>query len=133
VDVLIIGGTGTISRAIVQTLLRDGHAVTLYNRGLRSDPPPSTVRVIHGDRRERAAFAGLLGNPSACGKIINLTNPQPTTWVEWHQAAANALGTTATLVWMDRNNRIENADLDTLEDRIIAALRDIPTQLALTK
>ena len=37
-NVLIIGGTGTISRAIVQALLRRGHNVTLYNRGLRADP-----------------------------------------------------------------------------------------------
>ncbi len=335
-DVLIIGGTGTISRAIVQALLQHGHTVTLYNRGLRSDPPPSAVQVIHGDRRERAtfeatlqqkrfdavidmisytsedaasairalqgrighflhvstvmtygppfhglfqdetaplngrndggygankvaadelllrayaeqkfpvtiikpsftygpghplwrqvdwrtdwidrlrkgrpilvagdglnffqflpapdaaeAFAGLLGNPNTYGKIINLVNPQPITWVEWHQAAAAALGTTATLVgaptelliainperysglranfahtqvfrntileqllpdwrpttdrhahiqatieWMDRNNRIENADTDTLEDIIIAALRDVPAQLHATK
>lgn len=244
--VLIIGGTGTISRAIVQDFLTRNHTVTLFNRGQRADPPPADVRVILGDRRDRPAFesalqqehfdavidmisftaddaasalkalrgrvghfiqistvmtygppfaglyqdetaplngrndggygankvaadqllldayaeqqfpvtiikpsftygpghplwrqtdwrtewidrlrkhkpvlvvgdglnyfqflpapdaatalAGLLGNAQALGKIINLANPQPITWVEWHQAAAAALGVEAELV-----------------------------------
>jgi nucleoside-diphosphate-sugar epimerase len=54
--VLVIGGTGTISRAIVQSLLRRGHEVALFNRGQRADPPPPEVRQIQGDRRDRAAF-----------------------------------------------------------------------------
>jgi len=58
--VLIIGGTGTISRAIVQALLRRGHEVTLFNRGQRSDAPPAEVRVLHGDRRNRSAFEATL-------------------------------------------------------------------------
>jgi NAD(P)-dependent dehydrogenase (short-subunit alcohol dehydrogenase family) len=37
--VLIIGGTGNISRAIVRVLLRQGHNVTIYNRGQRIDGP----------------------------------------------------------------------------------------------
>ncbi|MFN5934593.1 MAG: NAD-dependent epimerase/dehydratase family protein, partial [Roseiflexaceae bacterium] len=48
--VLIIGGTGTISRAIVRALLHNGHRVTVYNRGQRADQPPSDVEVIIGDR-----------------------------------------------------------------------------------
>lgn len=58
--VLIIGGTGTISRAIVQSLLRRGHQVTLFNRGQRADPPPAEARVITGDRRDRPAFEAAL-------------------------------------------------------------------------
>lgn len=58
--VLVIGGTGTISRAIVQSLLRRGHEVTVFNRGQRSDQPPPEVRVIHGDRRNRPAFEEAL-------------------------------------------------------------------------
>ena len=37
--VLIIGGTGNISRAIVKSLLKRGHRVTVYNRGQRIDQP----------------------------------------------------------------------------------------------
>jgi nucleoside-diphosphate-sugar epimerase len=59
-DVLIIGGTGTISRAIVQALLRRGHRVTLFTRGQREEPPPPEVRLIRGDRRDRPAFEAAL-------------------------------------------------------------------------
>jgi nucleoside-diphosphate-sugar epimerase len=62
--VLIIGGTGTISRAIVQSLLRRGHEVTLFNRGQRADPPPAEARVITGDRRDREAFEAAIGQGS---------------------------------------------------------------------
>lgn len=58
--VLIIGGTGTISRGIVQSLLQRGHRVTVYNRGQRSDAPPRDVEVILGDRHDRAAFEQTL-------------------------------------------------------------------------
>lgn len=59
-DVLVIGGTGTISRAIVQSLLHRGHEVTVFNRGQRNDPPPADVRVLQGDRRDRERFEATL-------------------------------------------------------------------------
>lgn len=59
-DILVIGGTGTISRGIVRALLERGHAVTLFNRGRRADPPPPEVRVIVGDRQDRPAFEAAL-------------------------------------------------------------------------
>jgi len=59
-DVLIIGGTGTISRAIVQALLRRGHTVTIFARGQNADPPPLEVRLLRGDRRDRPAFEATL-------------------------------------------------------------------------
>lgn len=62
--VLIIGGTGTISRAIVRTLLQQGHRVTVYNRGKRSDQPPPEVEVIVGDRSVRPDFEATLRNRS---------------------------------------------------------------------
>lgn len=58
--ILVIGGTGTISRAIVRALLAKGHRVTIYNRGQRIDPPPSDVEVILGDRRDRATYEATL-------------------------------------------------------------------------
>jgi nucleoside-diphosphate-sugar epimerase len=59
-DILIIGGTGTISRATVQSLLRRGHRVTLFTRGQRAEPPPPEVRQLRGDRRDRSAFEAAL-------------------------------------------------------------------------
>jgi nucleoside-diphosphate-sugar epimerase len=329
----VIGGTGTISRAIVQSLLRRGHAVTVFNRGQRADAPPPDVRVIQGDRKDREAFegalqrerfdaaidmisftaedaasslralrgrvghfihtstvmtygppfaglfqdetaalngrhdggygagkvaadelllrahaeegfpvtvvkpsftygpghplwrqadwrtdwidrlrkrkpllvvgdglnyfqflpssdageayAGLIGNHEAFGLVVNMAHPEPLTWAEWHHAAADALGVEAELVgapaelliaasperygslranfahtqvfrnaalerllpdwrptadrrahiqatieWMDRNGRVADSDDDDLEDRIIAALREVPARVA---
>jgi nucleoside-diphosphate-sugar epimerase len=54
--VLVLGGTGVISRAVTAQLLADGHDVTLFNRGKRATPTSSDVRQIIGDRNERLAF-----------------------------------------------------------------------------
>ncbi len=58
--VFVIGGTGTISRAIVRELLSQGHTVTVYNRGTRTDKPPAGVEVIQGDRTNRELFESTL-------------------------------------------------------------------------
>jgi len=54
--VLVLGGTGVISRAITTQLLADGHDVILFNRGKRTTPNSSDVRQIIGDRNDRTAF-----------------------------------------------------------------------------
>ena len=54
--VLVIGGTGNISRGIVAALQNRNHEVVLFNRGQHVDPPPPDVRVIHGDRQQRDDF-----------------------------------------------------------------------------
>jgi nucleoside-diphosphate-sugar epimerase len=56
--VLIIGGTGLISTAIVEQLLERGDDVTLFNRGLSETrfAGADRVRTLHGDRRDFAAF-----------------------------------------------------------------------------
>ena len=58
--VLVLGGTGNISRAVVSALLRKNHEVVLFNRGLNPDLPPSGIRVITGDRRNRDHFKQIL-------------------------------------------------------------------------
>jgi len=52
VKVLVLGGTRFIGRAIVARLLREGHQVTLLNRGLSPDPFGTRVRRVVGDRRK---------------------------------------------------------------------------------
>lgn len=59
--VLVIGGTGNISRGIVAALLERNHEVVLFNRGQHADPPPSDVRVIKGDRQQRDDFEAKVG------------------------------------------------------------------------
>ncbi len=60
--VLVTGGTGNISREVVAALLRLNHDVVLFNRGRNPDPPPSGVRVIVGDRRNRMDFRSKMSS-----------------------------------------------------------------------
>ena len=57
--VCVVGGTGNISTGIVNLLLEAGHEVTLFNRG-KSPGVPAGVRVIQGDRADRAAFEAAM-------------------------------------------------------------------------
>ena len=54
--VLVIGGTGLISTAIVDQLIARGDDVTVYNRGVTPKRVVGDVRVIKGDRWQHAAF-----------------------------------------------------------------------------
>ena len=54
--VLVIGGTGNISRGIVAALLERNYEVVLFNRGQHVDPPPQDLRIIQGDRQNREDF-----------------------------------------------------------------------------
>lgn len=58
--VLVMGGTEFISLHLVRALVRDGHAVTVFNRGRRVDRLPAGVRVIAGDRKDHAGLAAAL-------------------------------------------------------------------------
>src|ERR1051326_3518535 len=58
--VVVIGGTGNISREIVRALVERGDEVTVYNRGRHRDPQPEGVTVVHGDRRDREAFEAAM-------------------------------------------------------------------------
>ncbi len=51
-QVLVIGGSRFIGRAIVQRLLQDGHRVTLLNRGVTPDPFGTRVSRVLGDRTD---------------------------------------------------------------------------------
>ncbi len=59
--VLVIGGTGNISRGIVAALQARNHEVVLFNRGQHVDVPPEDMRVIYGDRRQRVHFEAKVG------------------------------------------------------------------------
>jgi len=54
---LVIGGTGVISREIVKQASAKGFDVTIFNRGNRDCPVPEGVKVIHGDRDDAKDFA----------------------------------------------------------------------------
>jgi nucleoside-diphosphate-sugar epimerase len=58
--VCVVGGTGNISTSIVQALIGHGHEVTCFNRG--NSVLPDGVRLIRGDRKDRATFENTMRN-----------------------------------------------------------------------
>jgi len=58
--VLVVGGTEFISLHLVQALVRDGHEVSVLNRGRRRARLPAGVRTIVGDRLDHGALARTL-------------------------------------------------------------------------
>jgi nucleoside-diphosphate-sugar epimerase len=60
VRVLIVGGTEFISLHLLQSLQRDGHEVTVLNRGRNPGRLPAGVRAIVADRTDHAAVAKTL-------------------------------------------------------------------------
>lgn len=54
--ILVLGGTGVISRGIVKELLKRNHEVTVFNRGKRNVLFDREVREIIGDRQDRDDF-----------------------------------------------------------------------------
>jgi nucleoside-diphosphate-sugar epimerase len=61
-QVLFIGGTGTISSACVQLAVERGFELTLLNRGQTDRPVPEGVTVLHGDVRDRGSVERALGD-----------------------------------------------------------------------
>lgn len=54
-DILIVGGTRFLGRAIVHAALGRGHAVTLFNRGVSAPGLFPGIETVHGDRRKDAS------------------------------------------------------------------------------
>ncbi|MBI2161532.1 MAG: NAD-dependent epimerase/dehydratase family protein [Candidatus Rokubacteria bacterium] len=59
-QVLVIGGTEFISLHLVRALLRDGHQVTVLNRGRQPGRLPAGVSTIVCDRKDHAALRAKL-------------------------------------------------------------------------
>ena len=60
-QVLVIGGTGFLSSAVVDELVGAGHEITVYTRGRRSLPPyGGEVKTLTGDRKDVEAFVTQL-------------------------------------------------------------------------
>lgn len=63
-DILIIGGTRNVGHFLTLELLRNGHRVTVFNRGKTRDELPVDVQRIHGDRSDPRSISGALGGRS---------------------------------------------------------------------
>lgn len=58
--VLLTGGTGTISRAVLARILAEGHSLTVVNRGNR-EPLPDGAEHLVGDVRDAGSLRSVLG------------------------------------------------------------------------
>lgn len=58
--VLILGGTGVISRSITQQLLEQNHQVVLFNRGTKQLSFAGEVEQLTGNRQDREQFAAVM-------------------------------------------------------------------------
>src|SRR5258708_3467933 len=69
--VLLIGGTGLISTAIVDQLVERGDEVTVFNRGVTEWRIPQNVKVLHGDRWKAAEFENQM-KPLSFDAVIDM-------------------------------------------------------------
>jgi nucleoside-diphosphate-sugar epimerase len=69
VRVLVAGGTEFISLHLVRALLRDGHQVTVLNRGRQPARLPAGVRTLVADRKDHAALRKVLGGERFDGLV----------------------------------------------------------------
>jgi nucleoside-diphosphate-sugar epimerase len=69
VHVLVAGGTEFISLHLVQSLRRDGHQVTVLNRGRQPGRLPAGVRTIIADRKDHAALRKALAGERFDGLV----------------------------------------------------------------
>jgi len=71
--ILLIGGTGLISTAITRLLLERGaDDLTLYNRGKTEVRISPSVKVIHGDRKDFAAFEQQMQEAGTFDCVIDM-------------------------------------------------------------
>ena len=59
-DILIIGGTGVLSSAVVNVALKQGLKVTMINRGRRKNLIPEGVDVIVADKKDTKRIQSIL-------------------------------------------------------------------------
>jgi nucleoside-diphosphate-sugar epimerase len=74
--VIVLGGTGNISTAIVARLLTEGHEVTCFNRGLRPVRYDGDVAVINGDKKDYSAFEAAM-KPYKFDALIDMLSYNP--------------------------------------------------------
>jgi nucleoside-diphosphate-sugar epimerase len=69
VRVLVVGGTEFISLHLVQALLRDGHQVTVLNRGRQPGRLPAGVRTLVADRKDHPGLRKVLAGERFDGLV----------------------------------------------------------------
>lgn len=76
-NLLLLGGTGNISRWFVPRLLDAGHGVTLYNRGLRTVPGLERAKTLVGDRTDYPRFEQQMAEAGLFDCVIDMVGFEP--------------------------------------------------------
>ncbi len=72
-DILVLGGTYFVGPGIVKALLRNGHRVTLFNRGVTNPKLFPGVKHIRGDRTKgQTGYKSLLAQRKKWDAIIDV-------------------------------------------------------------
>ena len=76
--ILLIGGTGTISAAISDLLVRQGHDLYLLNRGSRRERMPEKAHLLQGNMDNEREIAALLSGQTfdVVGEFIGFVPEQ---------------------------------------------------------
>ena len=76
--ILLIGGTGTISAAISDLLVRQGHDLYLLNRGSRQERMPEKAHLLQGNMDNEREIAALLSGQTfdVVGEFIGFVPEQ---------------------------------------------------------
>ncbi len=61
-NILIIGGTGVLSSAVVNEAIKKGFDVTMINRGKRKHLIPDSVELLIADKDDKKKIQSFLGN-----------------------------------------------------------------------
>jgi nucleoside-diphosphate-sugar epimerase len=75
--ILIIGGTGNISRWFTHSLAESGAEVTVYNRGNHPMALPGKVRTITGDRTDFMTFRRQMDAAGLFDCVIDMVGFEP--------------------------------------------------------
>lgn len=75
--ILVIGGTGNISRWFVPLLIGAGHEVTLYNRGISEGKFEGDIKQIIGDRTDHTTFENQMRNAPMYDCVIDMVGFEP--------------------------------------------------------
>ena len=77
-NILVLGGTNFLGPAIVKSLLKDGHALTLFNRGLTNPKLFEELPRIIGDREKgRLGYTDLRNHKQGWDVVIDVWPQHP--------------------------------------------------------
>jgi predicted dehydrogenase/nucleoside-diphosphate-sugar epimerase len=89
-DVLVLGGSGFIGRAVVRKLAETGHVVRVASRSGIAVPSPELadhIEMVQGDVRKGEDLDRLL---PGIRSVLHLALAAATTWEEWYQQDVEA-------------------------------------------